>query len=60
VDVQGVLEILAGAGVEHRPLGRDVSAIDQKGNDDGISYESGSVTGNPGDEDDLVPAQYSV
>jgi hypothetical protein len=30
VDVQGVLEVLASAGVEHRPLGRDMSAMDLK------------------------------
>jgi hypothetical protein len=53
VDVQRVLEVLSGAGVEHGPLWVLVSLVGHSKGRRG-SYEGSGVTGDPGNEDDLV------
>lgn len=55
-DVEGVLENLAGAGVNHRPLEKHPVSQLVQGNILMLTHESGGIAGNPGDEDDLGAA----
>lgn len=53
-DVEGVLQDLAGAGVDHGPL-EELAEARIVLIKDAQTHQSGGLRGNPGDEDDLAP-----